>query len=322
MILKTVLTTASLCLFALATADGQVIINEWNAVSGSSTLSGSDSFFGTIDGNGGNWIELAVVGAGPGSTIDLRNWQLRWGEDEDGDGFYSAAESGVINFTNDAFWSAIESGTIITIIETTDGDGSGLDTSTATSLDASAGDFHINISTLEEIGSSNPLLIADSGDNVEVNDGEFSVGNDAWYGELLDASGNSVFGPVGEGEISWMGGGVSGSEVGKLEGPVSGALADWLAIDAASPFFDDGDNSTFGSANTFGDSIQDFSALRTTAAFLLGDVDLNGVLDFQDISPFIQLLSSGQFQLEADTDGNGIVDFLDIGPFIDILSGQ
>jgi len=54
---------------------------------------------------------------------------------------------------------------------------------------------------------------------------------------------------------------------------------------------------------------------------LLGDVNLDEVVDFLDISPFITLLSTGEFQTEADIDGSGSVDFLDISPFITILSG-
>ena len=55
-------------------------------------------------------------------------------------------------------------------------------------------------------------------------------------------------------------------------------------------------------------------------SILLGDVNLDGVVDFLDISPFITILATGGFQLEADIDGNGVVDFLDISPFIGILS--
>ena len=55
---------------------------------------------------------------------------------------------------------------------------------------------------------------------------------------------------------------------------------------------------------------------------MLGDVDLNGVVDFFDIAPFIDLLSSQTFQFEADIDGNMVVNFFDIAPFIAILSGQ
>ena len=53
----------------------------------------------------------------------------------------------------------------------------------------------------------------------------------------------------------------------------------------------------------------------------LGDVNLDGAVDFSDISPFITLLSSGVFQAEADLDESGVVDFADIAPFIEALSG-
>ena len=59
-----------------------------------------------------------------------------------------------------------------------------------------------------------------------------------------------------------------------------------------------------------------------TTTVLLGDVDLNGAVEFLDIAPFINVLSSNMFQAEADCDENGVVDFLDIQPFIDILSGN
>jgi len=55
---------------------------------------------------------------------------------------------------------------------------------------------------------------------------------------------------------------------------------------------------------------------------LIGDVNLSDVVDFSDIGPFIEVLSSGNYQLEADCDRNGTVDFSDIMPFIDILQNQ
>ena len=45
-------------------------------------------------------------------------------------------------------------------------------------------------------------------------------------------------------------------------------------------------------------------------------------MNFLDISPFIVLLSGGEYKDEADIDGNGVVNFLDIAPFITILSAQ
>ena len=54
---------------------------------------------------------------------------------------------------------------------------------------------------------------------------------------------------------------------------------------------------------------------------LLGDVNLDMVVNFFDIAPFIALLTNSQFQFEADINGDGAVTFFDIQPFIDILSG-
>ena len=55
---------------------------------------------------------------------------------------------------------------------------------------------------------------------------------------------------------------------------------------------------------------------------LLGDINMDGVVDFFDIQPFIDLLSNQAFQCEGDVDENGVVDFFDIQPFISILPGQ
>lgn len=60
----------------------------------------------------------------------------------------------------------------------------------------------------------------------------------------------------------------------------------------------------------------------STGGVLLGDVDLNGVVNFLDIAPFIAILSANGFQAEADINGDGVVNFLDIASFIGILSGQ
>ena len=61
---------------------------------------------------------------------------------------------------------------------------------------------------------------------------------------------------------------------------------------------------------------------NTSAGGLLGDVNLDGVVDFFDIQPLIDLLSNQTFQFEGDIDGDGDVDFFDIQPFIDILAGM
>ena len=58
-----------------------VILNEYNAVGNNNRLddgNGADMFFGTIDGNGGNWFELLVID----DQLDMRGWKLSWTEDE------------------------------------------------------------------------------------------------------------------------------------------------------------------------------------------------------------------------------------------------
>ena len=65
------------------------------------------------------------------------------------------------------------------------------------------------------------------------------------------------------------------------------------------------------------------TAVEPTADCILADVDQNGMVDFFDIQPFIDVLSGmEEFRCEADIDGDGEVTFFDIQPFIDILSGN
>ena len=52
----------------------------------------------------------------------------------------------------------------------------------------------------------------------------------------------------------------------------------------------------------------------------LGDVNMDLVVNFLDIAPFIAVLSAGEFNPQADLDQNGVVNFFDIAPFIAILT--
>ena len=66
---------------------------------------------------------------------------------------------------------------------------------------------------------------------------------------------------------------------------------------------------------------EDLSRLPVTAP-LLGDVNLDGVVNFLDIAPFINLLAnSNVFQEEGDLNEDGVINFLDIAPFIQVLTG-
>jgi len=57
-------------------------------------------------------------------------------------------------------------------------------------------------------------------------------------------------------------------------------------------------------------------------AVLLGDVDMDGDVDFSDIPAFIGILSTGDYLDEADCNQDGIVNFSDIPAFIAILTAQ
>ncbi len=73
-----------------------------------------------------------------------------------------------------------------------------------------------------------------------------------------------------------------------------------------------------------------FWALPSGPEPVLGDLDCDGDVDFDDISPFVLALSGqagyeAQFPdchwLNADCDEDGDVDFDDISPFVAILAG-
>ena len=76
----------------------------------------------------------------------------------------------------------------------------------------------------------------------------------------------------------------------------------------------------FRASNTL--AVLDSIALNATAVEVcgqLGDVDQDGVVDFNDIPAFVSVLLGNLFQCEADCDENGMVDFNDIPAFVDLL---
>ena len=108
-----------------------------------------------------------------------------------------------------------------------------------------------------------------------------------------------------------------------------GALAiNSLTLDLSDPLLE-GQILQFGfrnTANSFNGSAVDYDNVALTVisppSCLVGDVNMDDVVDFLDIAPFISALSSGPFQCEADINEDGSVSFLDISPFIQILSGS
>ena len=93
-------------------------------------------------------------------------------------------------------------------------------------------------------------------------------------------------------------------------GVLTGTLADGQTIEfnlnAAGP-------DSFAAGSTI-------SVALPATTVLLGDVNLDGMVNFLDISPFILRLSNQEFQAEADLNQDGAVSFLDISPFIMALT--
>jgi hypothetical protein len=205
-----------------------LIVNEYNAVSPEQFLDngGSDTFWGTIAGNGGDWIELVVTD----DRIDLRGWQLLVTDDAGG----LDETTTTLLFDNDPLWSNLRGGTLITVSEELASD---------VSYDPAAGDWWINVQS----GSG--------GDGIYISAQDFTVSNRNSQITIKDDGGDVVFGPVGEGIHPLAG--IGSDEVFKLEedpSPFTTPLSN----------YNDGTSSTFGAPNVFagGTITQDFSMLR------------------------------------------------------------
>lgn len=64
----------------------------------------------------------------------------------------------------------------------------------------------------------------------------------------------------------------------------------------------------------------------TLQAPVSGDTNCDGYVDFGDINPFVQVLTTGEgypgcWPENADINGDGSVDFADINPFVELLTG-
>lgn len=170
------------------------------------------------------------------------------------------------------------------------------------------------------------------GGEVNISGGSFGDGFDSGFGSVLNISGGT-FGndfDVSSGEVNLFGGELALDDV-PLEDLTlgesftitgRGQRLSGLFADRTKFSFDL--NATNFSGGDFFDSdvTVTVTLVEVTPPTLVGDVNLDGVVDFSDISPFVLSLQSGVFQAEADIDLNGVVDFFDIGPFIQVLTGS
>ena len=205
-------------------------------------------------------------------------------------------------------------------------------------------------------GTFNSGLALGAGPDSEVNiSGGLVTGVEASSGSVVNISGGtvdiglvgfiSVFSLVAQSgsEVNISGGTVTGAGFLANEGSevnirgaqfiLNGELLDALVvgesftitepIETLEGILADGSSFNFGQGGGSEFDIPNFSpdaTVTVTLSPILGDVNVDGEVNFLDISPFIVLLSAGDFQDEADVDGNGVVNFLDISPFINLLT--
>ena len=234
-----------------------MILNEYNAVGDDQFLNGgdeiadddggqkSDTFFGRVAGNGGNWFELVVIA----ESLDIRGWQVLIDDD-------NGANQVTLTFTEDDIWSNLGAGTIITVAEGVPDD---------VSYDPDTGDWWIQVQA------------STSGTGTYISASDFEVSNIHTQFEILDGDGTLIFGPAGESIGSGIG--VNSREVFKLETDPS------ALIRPESNSYNDGTSSSFGSPNIYGggEQVQDFSALRSGPPEF--DQDFDDIADCEDNFP-------------------------------------
>ena len=64
-----------------------------------------------------------------------------------------------------------------------------------------------------------------------------------------------------------------------------------------------------------------FLATAQVGDVLLGDVNLDRVVNGLDVDPFVDVLLNGPFQVEADMNEDGVVNGLDVDPFVEAVVG-
>ena len=68
-------------------------------------------------------------------------------------------------------------------------------------------------------------------------------------------------------------------------------------------------------------TVDNFEFSADGGKVLVGDVNCDGSVDLLDVGPFVDLITSGEFDPKGDINGDDSVDLLDVGPFVDLLIG-
>jgi hypothetical protein len=223
--LTKVLKILALSLFLSTSLWGaDVILNEYNAVAPDKFLNGgdasadkaggraSDTFFGRVRGNGGDWLELVVIE----DHLDMRGWKL--------DLFENGSLTKTLTLTSHPIWSDLRSGTLITVAE---------DVPSDISYDPAVGDWWINVQARSDA------------DGLYITAASFEVSHMNWQLRIRDIAGKVVFGPAGEGISPHDG--IDDTEVFMLESNPKATTTP-----ASGSYDGCGDFSTFGAPNMDG----------------------------------------------------------------------
>ena len=98
------------------------------------------------------------------------------------------------------------------------------------------------------------------------------------------------------------------------------AFSQFAGLDEGDIVLADGDNDL--KISYVGGDGNDVILFVESSNVLIGDVNLDGVVNLLDVQPFVNLISTSVFQAEADINEDGTVNLLDVDPFVNLLAGN
>ena len=116
-------------------------------------------------------------------------------------------------------------------------------------------------------------------------------------------------------------------ELDNNDGPNGEILADFAVFDAGTDFPAVASNSMilrFGylmADNNWWFAVDSVGVDADPGTFVLGDINGDGVVNLQDVQPFVDAIINGQFIAAADVNQDGVLNLQDVQPFVNLLSG-
>jgi hypothetical protein len=77
-----------------------------------------------------------------------------------------------------------------------------------------------------------------------------------------------------------------------------------------------------GNLDIFMATCEDYHMFINDAEILLGDVNRDGLVNLLDVSPFVDVVTSGACNAQSDVNQDGVTNLLDVGPFVALISGK